>query len=187
MNRKIVAVIGISGVGKTTLLESFIQRHPSVVTVSASDLLKRKLSVNDSEELRTASSAAVKSNQDRLVQAFDDFKRSTPHAHILFDGHAIIDNDEGVVTIPTEIYKALTPDLIIFVEDDPNLIASRRDADSSRLRPSRSPQQLEDHQTLALNTSIEYGRNLSIPCEIVRSGDGDAFENVLDMYLRLER
>lgn len=184
MKRKIVAIIGISGVGKTTLLKSYVRKHRSVVTISASGLLKRRLSLTDPEKLRTATSATIQSNQDRLVQAFGDFKSSTPNTHILFDGHAIIDNDESIVTIPTEIYRALAPDLIIFVVDDPNLIALRRDADSKRQRPSRSPQELEQHQELARKTTYDYGHSLSVPCSTIKSSDVIAFGALLDQFFK---
>lgn len=179
MSGKIVAVLGISGVGKSTMVRSFVEKYPAVLSVSASELLKHQLSENNSEKLRTAASTTVLANQNHLAMAFTDFRGASYDKNIIFDGHSIIDNEEGVIVIPTSIYEAIDPSIIIFIEEAPATIAVRRQADSSRQRPKRRTQELGAQQRLAKDTALAYGRKLSVTCEVITSSDSESFERII--------
>ena len=179
MSRKIVAVLGVSGVGKTTMIQSFVQQHPDVLSVRASELIKRQAAITDAEKMRALTSLEIHINQNHLITAFDKFKLESPAQHILFDGHSIIDNDDEVIVIPTKVFEKIGPDLFIFIEDDPDIIASRRVHDTTRSRPLLSSQNLDAQQLVAKNAALNYGTELSIPCVVLSAGDKDKFNTLL--------
>lgn len=179
MSGRVVAVLGISGVGKTTMVSTFIRHHPWAHSVRGSALLKEASAVSDTEALRTASASDIQANQDRLTSAFSELRRRHPDRHIIFDGHSLIDNDNGLVIVPTATFAQLAPSLILFVEDDPNAILTRRLADVRRVRPRRSVNEIAAHQHTAKETALGYGYALCIPCVAIRSGNFPVFEKVL--------
>ncbi len=180
MNGRVVAVLGISGVGKTTMVSAFTQGHPWVHSIRASALLKEVAAVDDVEILRTASAADIRANQDRLALAFSELRRRHPDHHIIFEGHSLIDNDEGVVVVPTTTFVKLSPDLIIFLEDSADAILTRRLADAGRIRPRRSTEEISAHQQAAKEAALCYSAALAIPHVIIQSGDAAAFEAALE-------
>lgn len=179
MSGSIVAVLGLSGAGKTTIVSKFVEHYPWAYSVSAGSLLKDAMAVTDSEELRTAMAAGIYSNQGRLVAAFRELRCRHPNLHIIFDGHSLIDNDHGLVVVPTETFRQIAPDLIIFLEEDPDVIASRRVADKFRSRPIRNAKELAKHQAIAKEAALEYGRSLSVECRVIASSDHHEFEKII--------
>jgi adenylate kinase len=179
MNGRVVAVLGISGVGKTTMVSNFTAKHAWVHSVRASNLLKEAVAVTDTEALRKVSAPDIQSNQDRLTIAFNSLRRAKPDRHIIFDGHSLIDNDDGLVIIPADIFREIAPNLIVYLEDDPNTILARRSADIGRIRPTRTLNEITRHQDIAKEAAINYGVILSVECRVVQSGDSRTFEHAL--------
>jgi adenylate kinase len=179
MMGRVVAVLGISGVGKTTMVSTFTRHHPWAHSVRASALLNEAVEITDTEALRTASASVIHANQDRLTSAFSELRRRHPDRHIIFDGHSLIDNDKGLVIVPPATFVKLAPNLIVFLEEDANTILARRLADVDRVRPRRSAEEIAAHQYAAKEVALEYGATLTIPCLIIRSGDSATFEAAL--------
>jgi adenylate kinase len=179
MNGRVVAVLGISGVGKTTMVSSFTDRHPWAHSVRASALLKEMVAVDDTEVLRTAPAPDIQSNQDLLAAAFRNLRRRLPDRHIIFDGHSLIDTNQNLVIVPAEIFEEIAPSLIVFIESNPETILVRRCTDVGRVRPQRTSEQISHHQELAREAALDYGCALSVPCKIIESGDSESFERVL--------
>jgi adenylate kinase len=179
MRGRVVAVLGISGVGKTTMVTAFTQGRPWVHSIQASTLLKEATAATNTEALRTASATDIHANQDRLTSAFSELRRRHPDRHIIFDGHSLIDNDEGVVVIPTSTFVRLAPDMIMFLEDAADAILVRRAADVGRVRPRRSADEITSHQNTAKDAAFRYASTLRIPYATIRSGDFISFEERL--------
>jgi adenylate kinase len=138
----------------------------------ASDLLKRaKLQEADeavsSEDLRKG---PVLDNQIMLLTSFGTFAAKESR-NILFDGHSLIDAGEALIEIPVEVIKAIGPAAVLFLWEEPQTIADRRTSDLGRRRPSRSVDELAQHQARAEELARFYGANLRIPFVRVRSGD----------------
>jgi adenylate kinase len=172
----ITAVFGISGVGKSWLIGQLLEKH-DLVHVQASVLMreaKAKLlnrSV-DSEELRTGK---VVDNQAMLIEAFEAL-RLEENRDIIFDGHNLIDSDQGFVEIPIEVIKALKPSSIVVIVDDPDAIAARRAADTGRVRPARKAAELQNYQDLVIRIARDHAARLQIPFTKIRSGAMEDFE-----------
>lgn len=148
MNRRI-GLLGISGVGKSTLIGS-LNKVRQVRHLQASALIKSEQAYRDqhpatSEALRTG---PVTDNQELLIAAFER-EAASALLPIVFDGHSIIDQGDGIVEIPSHVFLRLRLDAIFFLSAEPKLIYQRRMLDQSRPRPVRQVETLAAHQTLA--------------------------------------
>lgn len=166
---RVVAMFGLSGVGKGWLAGQLRSARPDVLHLEASALMRAAMSTS-AEALRTASADAVQDNQASLVAAFAAAR--APHAGrpVLFDGHSVIDNDQELVEIPVAAIAGLGVDAVVFVSGDPHDIRRRRLGDT-RARPDRSPATLAHHQERARAIAMTYASDLGVAfCEI-RAGD----------------
>lgn len=176
---EVVAVFGLSGVGKSWLISRFVRQH-AFVHVQASQLLRDAKSASTgvdvtSEELRTGT---VLDNQALLIRAFRArcAAETTP---IIFDGHCVIDSSDELIEIPVSVIGALRPSGLIFIADDPKLIVARRSADQTRERPSRTTDELTSHQHRALDLFAIYAQHLGLKPMVVNAGDEVAFASAI--------
>lgn len=144
-----VALLGLSGVGKSTLIGQVAERIP-LLHLQASSLIKaeqqhRAQTPDSSEALRTG---PVLDNQALMITAFDRLTRATP-LPVVFDGHSLIDGRDGLLEIPSMVFAALNLDAIGFLAVDPATIFERRSRDTGRERPARDLASLTYHQRLA--------------------------------------
>src|SRR5262249_7951555 len=158
---------GLSGVGKTWLVERYAKRSP-VLHVRASQLLraaKAAASGEDvtSEELRQG---AVLANQALLIQEFDHV-RETATQPIIFDGHCVVDNGVQLLEIPKEVIAGLAVSHLVFVEGPAAGIIERRREDTTRFRPARSEAELASQQERAKAVCKGYSEMLGIPLTVV--------------------
>jgi adenylate kinase len=123
---RVVAVFGLSGVGKSWLISRFASANP-VVHVQAGQLLgeaKAAISGNVAtyEELRIGT---VLDNQALLIRAFSEIISDAVQP-IIFDEHCVVDNGDQLVEIPVEVIAALSASGIVFVKSQPGGIVERR-------------------------------------------------------------
>ena len=100
MSQRIIALVGLSGVGKSTLLKKVGKRIP-FMHLQASQLIKgelgRKSSVTrTSEELRND---VVIENQTLLITAFRR-EAAMYDGLVVLDGHVLVDTPNGLMEIP---------------------------------------------------------------------------------------
>jgi adenylate kinase len=175
----IIGLFGISGVGKTWMGTQLVIRYPSILHLQASSLLRDTLRASG-ERLRTATSTEISSNQQALANSLSQARVGHEERPVVLDAHSVIDNDRQLVPISIEAIKPLNLHSIVFIHDDPSVIAARRLA-SDRFRPSRTLEELECQQNLAKEVCQSFSSTLSIPIKICRAGDVEAmFASVLD-------
>lgn len=160
----IVAVLGLSGVGKTTLIKEACKQIDGVLHVQASALIKADCADPSvtSEALRTCSGDQVLANQKILVAMFARAVAETDAKVVIFDGHLIIDTDAEVIEIPPDVIAALRPSVLVHVEAAPEVIAERRRADESRKRPRRSVDVLARQQARSGELCQLYASELGV-------------------------
>jgi adenylate kinase len=134
MNQRIVAVTGISGVGKTTLLRRLSDQF-SFQHLQASTLIKtarsRAASISSTDELR---SLGIADNQTHLVEQFR--KEVDAAAELVaIDAHTLVELPQRTELIEPSVFKALDIGSMLFLTDDAGAIAQRRHSDSARTRP----------------------------------------------------
>jgi adenylate kinase len=127
------------------------------------------LSPPTSEDLRLG---AVHDNQKLLVSEFRSATRGNEGLTIL-DAHLLIDGRDGLIEIPTTVFRELEITKIIFLQAPASEIASRRSNDDFRVRPARSIEELRQHQSYELSLSSALCLELGIPLIVVCSNNVD--------------
>ena len=168
---EVVAVFGISGVGKTTLIKSFLQKSEGWSHIQAGSLIKSIRQNTDRDKLRLSGKELILSNQKLMVAAFWQKIQFENLSKVIFDGHSIIDAGTELLAIPIEIIEALKPTKIVFVRNDPALILDRRLNDVSRDRPVITLNDINKHQDFALETANNYSATLNIPFKILSKSE----------------
>lgn len=158
-----VALLGLSGVGKSTLIGQVATCTP-LLHLQASNLIKseqrrRAHAPDSSEALRTGS---VLNNQGLMIAAFERLTRTTT-LPVVFDGHSLIDSRDGLLEIPSAVFTALGLDAVAFLAADPAVIFERRRSDAERERPARAPGLLAEHQSLAEAAARRISNDIDRP------------------------
>jgi adenylate kinase len=167
---KVIAVVGVSGVGKSTLLaEVFSESH--FLHLEASQLIRSEMdkSAQTPEDLRLG---PVISNQEYLIGGF---KRATAgyEGLVVLDGHSVIDTPHGLVKIPAKVFAEMGVSQIIVIQETPSLIYERRRKDMKRRRPSRSIDELAQYQRVSVSWASEIGRQISCPVSLIEKPEVD--------------
>ncbi|HEX4407547.1 MAG TPA: AAA family ATPase [Xanthobacteraceae bacterium] len=161
--RRVVALTGLSGVGKSTLIKT-LSASISLEHLQASALIKdvRHAEGDASitqDELRLVD---IDENQKLLIRGFR-LKTGASKGLILLDGHTIIEQDDGLSRIDPRVFGAIGIDSMIFLVDDPEAIGERRRNDPVRKRPVPSADNLRLIQVEAQDHATSICRALSIP------------------------
>lgn len=183
--RQVVAIVGLSGVGKSTLIGRVANRIP-LQHLQASDLIKaeqayRNAIVSNSEELRLG---AVLDNQRLLIEGF---KRATRPGDglIVFDGHAVIFGAQTVTEIPSAVFDAVGCRHIIVAQADPAILHERRLKDEHRVRPNVDIEILAWQQQHAKAVAARIAADLTIPLSNIAADDADEAIRILSAHSRI--
>lgn len=175
----VIAVFGISGVGKSTLIEGFIKDHPEYTHIQAGTLIKRALKDVPRDKLRLADPETIIKNQYLLIEEFWKDVQEHGHTHVIFDGHSVIDTGSTLIAVPSDIIEALKPCKIVVVNDDPQHIHSRRKNDTTRNRSDTTVDQIKEEQCKAMGQAKQYANVLEVPFVDIKSGDLQALKDQL--------
>jgi len=171
---RVIALVGLSGVGKSTLLRQISVNAP-FIHLEASNLIKSELRLQSqetsSEELRRGD---IAHNQELLVSAFHRAIDGRDGPFIL-DGHVLIDTDAGITDIPSIVFGKLGVELFCFVQAAPEQIVARRLSDEVRIRPRRDVDEISAHQDLALIVCGRIARELNVPAIVITPEAPDLF------------
>lgn len=173
---RIVAVLGISGVGKSSLIAA-AAREIYLLHLTASGLIKAQLAkAQTSEQLRAG---PILDNQHYMLRGFSQAVAGVKQELVVFDGHNLIDTPTGILEIPDAVFAAMGLHALVFIEDAANAIADRRQADQSRQRPTRTADELAEQQGRAKDMAARLAASLGIPFSVLRSGDLAGFRATL--------
>jgi adenylate kinase len=168
VTQHVVALLGISGVGKSTLLRE-LSNHVAFQHLQASSLIRdgRRAAAEARElSLDALRHANINENQQFLIAGYA--RSVDPRAGlVILDGHSVIDTPSGLVSIDPPVFAALGITWIIFLADTPSAIMRRRQGDVSRNRPARSSDDLDAHQDMALLNALKICLDLRVPLNVM--------------------
>ena len=165
-----IFISGIHGVGKS----HFCAKAKVVLgvdTFSASDLISKQRQISFSGDKLISD---IDTNQSHLLIAVQELNAA--NSGYLLDGHFCLLNEERQVTrIPVETFLSLSPDAIILLTENPEIIAKRR---KQRDNIDNTLKEIHFFQNEEIIYATEVAETLRIPFKI-STGKGD-LDNMLD-------
>lgn len=162
MTPNITALVGLSGVGKSTMLKSFALKR-IFQHLSASQLIREaRRDDKAATEVDSLRHANIDENQRLLIAGFNHAVDVKSH-HVVLDGHTVVETASSLIVIPSDVFRSLGVTKMIFLADDPRSIARRRAADSTRNRPIPNDIDIRRHQDTALLAAFYTCFDLRIP------------------------
>jgi adenylate kinase len=131
-----IFLAGLSRSGKTTRAVYAAEQISEVEYVSVSQLLSTAGCV-----LPVATLTEGLANQQTAAQTLLSHVRSRRHQ--IIDGHALIETLEGPLLVPDKFFEAITPGLLIHIQDHPMRILARRTPEGGTVEEIATLTQLE--------------------------------------------
>lgn len=176
----IVVIAGLSGVGKSYVVNQLKLDTDQFVNFSAGTLIKKRRSNMSRDELRLFDEKGIMQNQYFLIeQLLEEIGAVAKEKTILFDAHMLIDTDDKIIDIPLEIFSNINPSQFVFLFAEPEVILERRSRDVSRTRPNRTQEELRSQQDRALSLAIDYSRRLDVPITVAASSELTHIRSIL--------
>ncbi|MEH6722201.1 MAG: ATP-binding protein [Qipengyuania sp.] len=176
MSQKVIAVTGISGVGKTTFIRKLAEKTPFQHLTGGSLISRAQAAPAISRDVLRQFD--LEENQRLLVEGFM-VTRDQYAEMVVFDGHTVIDGPDGLTTIPVDVFEALGLCLIVHLEADPAVIQRNRKQDSHRERPSLDIDILRNHQIFSRRHAIVVAQALGIDCLVIQAEEISKLEAYL--------
>jgi len=155
VSSKVVIVVGVSGVGKTTVLkelEKFARSknvNISVINVGTMmlEVAKSKNIANDRDKIRSLSIETQK--ELRKVSYATIAKIINTSELVVIDTHYLVKTSKGyLIGLPKEFLDLLCPSSFVILEAPPEEIVERRRMDKDRVREEASLEEIELEQSI---------------------------------------
>ncbi|MCY3621517.1 MAG: AAA family ATPase [Gammaproteobacteria bacterium] len=171
--RKVVAVFGLSGVGKSTTVAKVVAAAEGLVaSVNAGDLIGRgRPDGRGAEGLRLLGAEEILRNQELLVEELAVERMAPGPPVLLLDGHCVIDNGEELVPVPVGVVERLGVAAVVYLRGDAGVIRERRRWDGRRRRPDLDEARLSSQQESGLMACTSYAVELGLPMIVVTAAE----------------
>jgi adenylate kinase len=177
-NNKRAIIVGIPGVGKTTvitraaeLLSSSQKRKATVVTYGTLMFEEaQKIGVKNRDEMRRLPVEQQKKLQETAARRIAEMQDDV----VIVDTHLFISTREGYYPgLPMRLITIMNPTNLIMVAADPVEIAERRKNDPSRQRDEASPEAIKNDLDFSKMMLASCSILTGAPFAIVVNGDGN--------------
>ncbi|WP_449463135.1 adenylate kinase [Tardisphaera miroshnichenkoae] len=167
MAGKVVVVVGVPGVGKTTVLNEVVRQAKEagiqLTVLNFGDVMFELATsqglVEDRDQIRKL---RVDTQIALQAEAAREIARRAASGSIILDTHAIIKTNEGYWPgLPEPVIRALHPNHIVVVEADPEAIVARRAKDQG-IRNRSDDQTVEE-----LRFTMEVNRQAAISSAVL--------------------
>ncbi len=182
-SRNVVIVTGIPGVGKTTVINTAVDKvkadHGEDVLVlnfgtAMFEVASKAGHVKDRDEMRKMSTSLQRENQRLAGEAIAEKAKT---ARVIVDTHTLIQTNNGfLIGLPEWVLRAISPKTIVLVEADPEKIALRRTDDASRTRDAQMVDDIEIHQQMCRAAAVAGGTLTGATVRIIKNRQGKVEE-----------
>lgn len=193
-NSKRAIIVGIPGVGKTTVIsraaELLNQKTKATVVVFGTLMFeeaKKKMGIKHRDEMRRMPVDEQRRLQEMAAQRIAEMKDDI----VMVDTHLFINTTEGYYPgLPMRLLSIMKPTNLVMVAADPQEIADRRKADETRQRDIISAEnvqkELDISRVMVASCSILTGA----PFAIIMNTDGkvdEAAANIAKVLIGSDR
>lgn len=185
--RQFGLVLGVPGVGKTTVIQAVARRQPSVGQYDFADLMLS----GDSQGIHRDQLQYLPMSQRR--ELFTHAKRelvrildSGVNEMVLLEAHFVLRIDGKLCMLGDGLLELATPSVVLLVDAPTVTIMSRREKDSIRSRASETKQQICEQQSANYIRFLDIVSALGLaPHVIVNTALDSAVESSLRYINRL--
>ena len=182
-----VVVVGIPGVGKSTIVDRVVANYPGAKLVNFGTIMfERALALKWAKNRDEMRKMPVE-KQKRLQKAAATKIARMGEKVVIVDTHLFIRTNEGFWPgLPFEVVRAMKPTHLILVVAKPEEILKRRVADSTRSRDSLTVESLKEEIGLARNFLTVSSTLTGAPMLIVSNDEGKQEEVARGLVKTLE-
>jgi len=165
LNKKIIFIGGIHGVGKTTLCRKISKKIP-LKHYSASELISKLKCENIGKDKRVSN---VIENQNILLESIDRYL--TDEEYYLLDGHfCLLNSKEHIVPVPFNTFSLLGLKAIIVLVDEESQILKRLANRDARCYPISL---IKEFQEKEIYYAEEVAKRIGVTCKIINKISGN--------------
>lgn len=190
VENKRAIVVGIPGVGKTTLItraaELLNQKRKTTVVIFGTIMFeeaKKKMGLKNRDELRRLAVEDQRRLQDLAAQRITEMNDDI----VIIDTHLFVNTEEGYYPgLPMRLLSIMKPTNMVMVAADPGEIAERRKSDQTRQRDISSieniQKELDISRVMVASCSVLTGA----PFAIIMNNNGQmdkAAANIVKILL----
>ncbi|MHA1480751.1 MAG: adenylate kinase [Candidatus Thorarchaeota archaeon] len=178
-SRNAVIVTGIPGVGKTTVINTAVDKvkadHGEDVLVlnfgtAMFEVASKAGHVKNRDEMRKMPTSLQRENQRLAGEAIAEKAKT---ARVIVDTHTLIQTNNGfLIGLPEWVIRAISPKTIVLVEADPEKIALRRTDDATRTRDAQMIDDIEIHQQMGRAAAVAGGTLTGATVRIIKNRQG---------------
>ena len=182
-----IIVAGIPGVGKTTVLQELeaVAREKNVPLKIINfgnvmnELFKKRGKAIHRDHMRREEISL----QARVQQQAARVISKTPgNSALVVDTHMFVKTTEGIWPgTPRKVLEALDPEIIILIEAEPEEVARRRAADSTRYRDTGSVEEAKSDLQWSRYMASANAVLAGVPIQIVHNRDGQQRQTATDI------
>lgn len=181
--RQRAVVIGVPGVGKSTVLENLMAvlaegnldaQHVNFGTVMME--LAKEFNVKNRDDLRKLNLELQKMLQIKAAQEI----ASKNTGLLIIDTHVFVRTRDGLWPgLPTDVLRSLAPTNLVLIQADPKIILDRRQKDKSRHRDIVHLREVSQDLELARSMLAAISALTDSPLLIVENAEGKAKDAAL--------
>jgi adenylate kinase len=170
--RNIIFVGGVHGAGKTTLGRRLAEIVRGLHVTAGALILAATPNIATSNSIQNKTVRDIESNQERLLQALSALLAdcsSERASAIILDGHfCLLHTSQRIVPVPTDVFRAIAPAVLVLVETDRELICERQASRGATLTIER----IGEFQALERKHAQAVSLAIGAPLHVV-SGSAD--------------
>jgi len=179
----LIVVVGIPGVGKSTVLEAILRKCPSTTIVNYGDVMVQEAMLSGIDR-DTLQKMPIKKQQE-MGKAAAVRIASEARGVTIVDTHACIRTEIGYCPVlPLQVLEVLQPQALVLITCSPLLIIKRRERDGKRMRDEENIPELTLYQELAREYLVACSTLTGAPLCIVHN-DSDAVSHNIRSLVRL--